>query len=124
MEKILAGKKVAILVADGFEQVELTGPKEALEEAGAQTQIVSPNEESVAGWHHYDAGDLFAAQLHQILGTRFRPDHSYGSTGTQLPQPRHVEHALGIGSHDGLPVLRAWATPGTGFPTLQTGGEA
>ena len=59
MEKKLDGKRVAILVADGFEQVELTGPKEALEEAGAETQIVSPNEESVAGWHHYDAGDLF-----------------------------------------------------------------
>ena len=59
MEKKLKGKKVAILVADGFEQVELTGPQQALEEAGAETLIVSPNEESVAGWHHYDAGDLF-----------------------------------------------------------------
>src|SRR5215217_6693153 len=45
MEKRLTGKRVAILVADGFEQVELTGPKEALEEAGAETQIVSPVEE-------------------------------------------------------------------------------
>jgi protease I len=59
MEKKLNGKRVAILVADGFEQAELTGPKEALEAAGAETEIVSPNEESVAGWHHYDAGDLF-----------------------------------------------------------------
>jgi protease I len=59
MEKKLTGKRVAILVADGFEQAELTGPKEALEAAGAETQIVSPNEETVAGWHHYDAGDLF-----------------------------------------------------------------
>src|SRR5205814_4965424 len=49
MEKKLDGKRVAILVADGFEQVELTGPKEALEEAGAETQIVSPNEGTVAG---------------------------------------------------------------------------
>ena len=38
----LQGKKVAILVADGFEQVELTGPKEALDQAGAKTAIVSP----------------------------------------------------------------------------------
>src|SRR5437588_6924633 len=59
MEKKLSGKRVAILVADGFEQVELTGPKEALEEAGAETLIVSPNEGTVAGWHHFDAGDLF-----------------------------------------------------------------
>ena len=36
MEKKLKGKKVAILVADGFEQVELTEPKKALEEGGAE----------------------------------------------------------------------------------------
>jgi protease I len=59
MDKKLNGKRIAILVADGFEQVELTGPRQALEEAGAETQIVSPNEETVAGWHHFDAGDLF-----------------------------------------------------------------
>ena len=35
MEKSLKGKKVAILVADGFEQVELTEPKKALEQVGA-----------------------------------------------------------------------------------------
>jgi protease I len=63
MEKRLEGKRVAILVADGFEQVELTGPKEALEDAGAETQIVSPVEEEVAGWHHYDAGDLFPVDV-------------------------------------------------------------
>lgn len=63
MEKRLEGKRVAILVADGFEQVELTGPKDALEEAGAETQIVSPVEEEVAGRHHYDAGDLFPVDV-------------------------------------------------------------
>ena len=39
----LSNKKIAILVADGFEQVELTNPKEAFEAAGAQTHIISPN---------------------------------------------------------------------------------
>ena len=38
----LDSKKVAILVTDGFEQVEMTKPREALEEAGAGTKIVSP----------------------------------------------------------------------------------
>jgi protease I len=52
MEHILTGKRVAILVADGFEQVELTGPKEALEEAGAETYIVSPADRKVRGWEH------------------------------------------------------------------------
>jgi protease I len=55
MEKQLNGKRVAILVADGFEQVELTGPKEALEAAGAETQIVSPVEKKVRGWEGEEA---------------------------------------------------------------------
>jgi len=41
MARKLDGKKVAILVADGFEQVEMTKPREALDEAGAETKIVS-----------------------------------------------------------------------------------
>jgi alpha-amylase len=41
MARKLDGKKVAILVADGFEQVEMTKPRKALVEAGAQTKIVS-----------------------------------------------------------------------------------
>jgi protease I len=52
----LNGKKVAILVADGFEQVELTEPKKALEEAGAETRIVSPSQGKVKGWDHTDWG--------------------------------------------------------------------
>ena len=63
MEKRLEGKRVAILVADGFEQVELTGPKEALDGAGARTQIVSPVEGKVTGWHHYEAGDKFTVDV-------------------------------------------------------------
>jgi protease I len=46
----LKGKRVAILVADGFEQSELMEPKEALEAAGAKTSIVSPESKSVKGW--------------------------------------------------------------------------
>ncbi len=52
----LQGKKVAILVADGFEQVELTEPQKALEQAGARTQIVSPAEGKVKGWNHTEWG--------------------------------------------------------------------
>jgi protease I len=53
----LAGKKVAILVANGFEQVELTEPKRALEEAGATVSIVSPESGKVKGWKSTDWGD-------------------------------------------------------------------
>jgi protease I len=63
MAENLKGQKVAILVADGFEQVEMTGPKQALEEAGAQTQIVSPAKGRVQGWNHYDKGDSFPVDV-------------------------------------------------------------
>ncbi|HUP00036.1 MAG TPA: type 1 glutamine amidotransferase domain-containing protein [Gemmatimonadota bacterium] len=55
----LDGKRVAILVCDGFEQVELTEPREALREAGADTDIVSPEESEVKGWEHTEWGDVF-----------------------------------------------------------------
>ena len=59
MTQELDNKKIAILVADGFEQVELTKPKQAFESAGAQTHIVSPNKDRVQGWNHYDKADFF-----------------------------------------------------------------
>jgi protease I len=55
--------QVAILVADGFEQVELVKPKQALDEAGAVTLIVSPNDTEVQGWNHFDKGDMFAVDV-------------------------------------------------------------
>ncbi len=59
----LNGKKVAILVADGFEQVELTEPRQALDAAGAQTLIVSPSEGQVKGWQHTEWGDTFPVDV-------------------------------------------------------------
>ena len=59
----LKGKKVAILVADGFEQVELTEPQKALEQAGATTQIVSPVKGKVKGWNHTDWGQELKVDL-------------------------------------------------------------
>jgi protease I len=53
----LQGKKVAILVTDGFEQVELLEPRKALDEAGAKTEIVSPAGKKVKGWNHKEWGN-------------------------------------------------------------------
>ncbi len=53
----LHGKRVAILVTDGFEEVELTKPREALDQAGAKTQIVSPKDAKAKGWRHTDWGN-------------------------------------------------------------------
>ena len=56
----LRNHKVAIVVENGFEQVELTDPKKALDEAGAKTEIVSPVQGRVKGWQHDHWGDEFA----------------------------------------------------------------
>jgi protease I len=55
----LSGLKVAILVADGFEQVEMTEPRKALQEAGADTKLDSPAKGQVQGWNHHDEADKF-----------------------------------------------------------------
>jgi protease I len=49
--------KVAILVTDGFEQVELVEPRKALDEAGADTSVVSPKDDRARGWNFTDWGD-------------------------------------------------------------------
>jgi protease I len=58
----LTGKRVAILVADGFEQVEMTEPRKALELAGAKTDIVSPARGEVQGWNHHEKANTFQVQ--------------------------------------------------------------
>lgn len=59
MKPTLNGKKVAILVTEGFEQSELERPRQALDEAGAQTELISPKEGSVKAWDEDDFGDTF-----------------------------------------------------------------
>jgi protease I len=59
----LDGKKVAILVTDGFEQVEMTKPREALNQVGAETKIVSLKRGKIQGMQHADKGDKFDVDL-------------------------------------------------------------
>ncbi len=55
----LQGLRIAILVTDGFEQVELEKPRAALDDAGADTVVVSPKDKTVLGMNHIDQGDEF-----------------------------------------------------------------
>ncbi|MCW5983275.1 MAG: type 1 glutamine amidotransferase [Bryobacteraceae bacterium] len=55
----LKGKRVAILVTKGFEQIELTDPRQALDQAGAKTVIVAPDEGKVRGWNFTEWGEEF-----------------------------------------------------------------
>jgi protease I len=52
----LKGKKIAILATDGFEQVELTEPKQDLENAGAKVEVLSIHEGKIKGWNKTDWG--------------------------------------------------------------------
>lgn len=55
----LTGKTIAIITENGFEEVELTSPKEALEKEGAKVDIVSPQKEKVKSWDSTDWGKDF-----------------------------------------------------------------
>ena len=57
------GMKVAILVTDGFEQVEMTGPRDALWQQGCETRIISNKPGKVQGFHHHDKADQFDVDL-------------------------------------------------------------
>lgn len=59
----LASRTIAVLVVDGFEQVELTGPREALEQLGASTRIISAARSPIQGFNHDKAADQFDTDL-------------------------------------------------------------
>jgi protease I len=63
MSQQLSGKKIAIVVENGFEQVEMTQPRQAFEQAGAQTFLISPQQDKVQGWNHFDKGDRFPVDV-------------------------------------------------------------
>lgn len=54
----LNGRKVAIVAADGFEQVELEKPLEALRQAGAEVEVLSPHGGQIQGYNHFDKGQM------------------------------------------------------------------
>jgi protease I len=56
-EQKLAGKKIAILAADMVEQVELVEPRKALEEAGAETELISIHDGEIQAFNHFDPAD-------------------------------------------------------------------
>jgi protease I len=63
MTERLDGRRIAVLVANGFEQVEMTEPVKALKRAGAKVEIVSPEGSQVTGHKHLDKGDSFPVDV-------------------------------------------------------------
>ncbi len=59
----LQGKRIAIIVTDGFEQIEMTSPRESLEKAGAKCVLIAPKDGQVQGFKHHDKADKFKVEL-------------------------------------------------------------
>jgi protease I len=63
MDTTLKGRRVAIILTDGFEQIEMTSPREALEQAGARCVLIAPETGEVQGFKHHDKADKFPVDL-------------------------------------------------------------
>jgi protease I len=63
----LKGKRIAILATDGFEQSELLEPKRALEEAGAEVDVISLKKGEIRGWKMKDWGD--EVEVDRVIGS-------------------------------------------------------
>jgi protease I len=131
------GKRIAILVTDGFEQVELLDPRMALDEAGATTLVVSPKEDKVKGWNHTEWGkevpvdvplnEAKAEDFHALLlpGGVMNPDRL-----RMIPQAvEFVRHFTDSGKpvaaicHGPWTLIEAGAVSGrtmTSWPSLKT----
>lgn len=57
-------KKVAILATDGFEEIELTSPKKALEDAGVEVHIISPKRDSIKAWDKDNWSESYKVDHH------------------------------------------------------------
>ena len=133
----LDGKRVAILVAEGFEQVEMTGPRKALTDAGAETEIVSPAEGEVQGWHHFDKGDRFQVDVDVDAANANEYDALLLPGGVANPDqlranPKAVQFVkqfvasgkpIGVICHGPWTLIEAGAVKGctlTSWPSLKT----
>ena len=133
----LQGKKVAILVTDGFEQVELSEPRKALDQAGAKTEVVSPAKGQVKGWNHTEWGDKLPVDvpLQQakpesydallLPGGVMNPDHLRMDPGAVRFVKSFVDAGKPIAAicHGPWTLIEAGGVKGrkmTSWPSLQT----
>lgn len=134
---MITGKKVAILVAEGFEQVEMVKPREVLEKAGAETAIVSPADDEVQGWNHFDKGERFAVDIALEEANADEFDALLLPGGVANPdqlraQPKAVQFVkrfvesgkpIGVICHGPWTLIEAGAVRGrtmTSWPSLKT----
>ncbi|MDB5764832.1 MAG: type 1 glutamine amidotransferase [Herminiimonas sp.] len=135
-QQSLDGMNIAILVTDDFEQVELTGPKTALEGAGATTKIISAKRGKVQGFNHDVKADQFDVDLtfseadSQDFDAVLLPGGVINADQIRIiPEAQHIVHGM---QQDGKPIAvichGAWLLVSAGlvkgrtltsWPTLQ-----
>jgi protease I len=137
MSAELKGKRIAILATDGVEGVELTSPREALEQAGATVDILAPKDGSIQLWDHDEKSTTVAVDL--VVSEADAGDYD----GLVLPGGvRNADHLrmdeasvrfvteasrrslpIGVICHGGWILIEAWAVNGktmTSYPSLHT----
>jgi deglycase len=133
----LKGKKIAFLAAEGVEQVELTEPWKAVEQAGGQPELISLEEGEIQGFNHYDKADTFkvdrtveeaSANDYDALvipGGVGNPDTMRGDENAVQLVREFFEHGkpVGVICHGPWMLVEAGVVRGrrvTSWPTLQT----
>jgi len=137
MPNQLHGKRIAILATNGVEQVEMTEPRKALDEAGAKTELVSPAKGKLQAWRHMEKGDQFPVDVELSAADANNYDALVLPGGVANPDqlrmlPHAVEFVRNFFEHD-KPVgaichapwmlIEAGAVRGrtvTSWPSLQT----
>jgi protease I len=129
--------RIAILVAEGFEQSEMLEPRKALEGAGAETDLVSPAKDEVQGWNHFDKADRFHVDVPVEEASADDYDALVLPGGVASPdqlraQPKAVEFVkgfidagkpVGVICHGPWTLIEAGAVKGrtmTSWPSLRT----
>jgi protease I len=133
----LTGKKVAILAADMFERVELEEPRRALEDAGADVEVVSIHDGEIKGFDHFDPADtvqvdrtveeVSADDYDALLipGGVGNPDQLRGDENAVafVRQFHHTGKPMAVICHGPWMLVESGVVRGkrvTSWPTLQT----
>lgn len=89
MGKRLDSLRVAILVTDDFEQVELTEPKKALEQVGATTKIIARKAGTVQGMNHDEKADSFPVKVTGLFKSPSFSHFLFSSFALMIGPPKH-----------------------------------
>ena len=137
MARDVKGKKVAILATTGFEEVELTSPMNALEQAGVEVHVISPKKDKIRAWNEDNWG--IEVPVDKVLDSANPEDYDMLVLPGGVMNPDHLradkkavqfaQHFLEQGKPVGAICHGPWTLIETGmldgrtmtsYPSLQT----